>query len=80
MQCDICGRTIGHDTRCPNYEPPKANQYCSICNYGIYNGEEYIKNLDGEYAHYDCLTNLSYCAMIELLGGEIRIMEDDYDN
>ncbi len=80
MRCSICGRTIGHDTRCPLYTLPKATHYCSICDEGIDYGEEYIKNIDDEYVHYDCLTNLSYCAMIELLGGEIRIMEDDYDN
>ncbi len=79
MQCDICGRTIGHDTRCPYSTPLKASRYCSICDNGIYDGEEYIKNLDGEYAHYDCLTDLSYRAIIEWLGGEIRTMEENYD-
>jgi len=79
LRCSICGRTIGHDTRCPYYTPPKASIYCSICDEGIYNGEDYVENLDGEYAHYDCLTDLSYCAMIKWLGGEIRTMEDNYD-
>ncbi len=79
MRCDICGRTIGHDPRCPNDTPPKASRYCSTCGDGIYNGEEYIESLDGEYAHYNCLTNLSYRAMIEWIGGEIRTMEDNYD-
>jgi len=76
LRCSICGRIIGHDPRYPNYIPLKASRYCSICDDGIYDGEEYIKNLDGEYAHYDCLTDLSYRAMIEWLGGEIRTMED----
>jgi len=78
LRCDICGRTTGHDSRCPNFTPTKASHYCSTCGEGIYDGEEYIKNLDGEYAHYDCLTDLSCRAMIEWLGGEIRIMEGDY--
>ncbi len=76
MACEYCHQTRTHDYRCPNYTPPKTRHYCSICNNGIYDGEEYIENLDGEYAHYDCLIDLSYHAMIEWLGGEIRTMED----
>jgi len=76
LRCDICGRIIGHDSRCPNYLPPKIRHYCSICDNGLYSGEKYIENFDGEYAHYDCLSDLSYHAIIEWLGGEIRTMED----
>lgn len=76
--CEICRQTPC-DFHCPNYVPPKAALYCSLCDNGIHNGEEYIKNLDGESAHYDCVTGLSYYAMIEWLGGEIRTMEDFYD-
>lgn len=79
FECDICGRIGGHHSMCPNYTPPKASRYCSICDNGIYDGEEYIENLDGEYAHYDCITDLSYRSMIEWLSGEIRTMEDGYD-
>jgi len=77
LGCEYCHKTIGHDYRCPNYTPPKASHYCSICDDGIYDGEEYIENLDDEYVHYDCLTGLSYRAMIEWLGGEIRTMEEE---
>ncbi len=76
--CQIC-RMNPCNQHCPNYIPPKTSYYCSICGNGIYDEEEYIKNLDGEYVHYDCLTDLSYRAMIEWLGGEIRNMEEDYD-
>ncbi len=76
MSCDICGRTIEHDIRCPYYTSPKTRHYCSICDNEINDGEEYIENLDGEYVHYDCLTDLSYHTMIEWLGGEIMTMED----
>jgi len=79
LGCEYCLRTIGHDYRCPNYTLPKARHYCSICDKGIYDGEEYIENLNSEYVHYDCLTDLSYRAMIGWLCGEIRTMEDDYD-
>ena len=76
--CEICRQTPCHP-RCPNYEPPKASRYCSICDEGIYNGEKYVVNIDDEYAHYDCLTNLSNRAMIKWLGGEIKGMGDDYE-
>lgn len=77
MRCEICERDIGHDPLCPNYTPPKAIRYCSYCKEGIYCGEEYIENQDGDYQHYDC-----FCGMrnlLEWLGYEIKTMEDDYD-
>lgn len=52
--CEICHRTPCYP-RCPNYTPPKSTHYCSICGYGILDGETYILNGDGEYAHYDCI-------------------------
>ena len=52
--CEIC-RSYPCHPRCPNYIPPKATHYCSICDEGIYNGEEYIENDFGEYAHWECV-------------------------
>ena len=52
--CEICRNYPCHP-RCPNYIPPKASHYCSICGEEILNGEEYIVNDDGEYAHWDCV-------------------------
>ncbi len=74
MRCDICGRTIGHDSRCPNYSPKKATNYCSSCGNGIYDGEEYIENSDGECWHYDCIHGIR--GLLEWLGCEIKTMED----
>lgn len=51
--CSICGQTPCV-ARCPNYTPKKAKHYCSICEEGILDGEEYIENDNGEYRHYDC--------------------------
>lgn len=72
--CEICGRIIGHNTRCPNYTPRKALHYCSSCGDGIYNGEEYIENLNGEYCHYDCIHWTR--EFIEWLGYKIKTMEE----
>lgn len=44
--CEIC-RQIPCHSRCPNYVPLKTTHYCSICGDGIYDGEDYIENQDG---------------------------------
>ena len=75
MPCEYCGRNGGHHYRCPLYEPPKASHYCSICQEGIYNGEEYIENDDGEYAHWECFTSMR--DLLEFLGYEILTMEEN---
>lgn len=51
MICEEC-----HMMRCSPTCPyfilkKKTNYYCSICGDGIYDGEEYIKNDVGDYAH-----------------------------
>ena len=80
MACEYCYGINEHDYRCPNYIPSTPSRYCSICNEGIYANEEYVANKNDKYAHYDCFTDLSFHSMIEWLGGEIRIMEeDDYE-
>ena len=46
--CEIC-RSYPCNCHCPNYKSPKAPHYCSICDEGIYEGEEYIVNNDYDY-------------------------------
>ena len=55
--------------------PPKASHYCSICNEGIYDGEEYIENNDCEYAHWECVDYGRDLA--KFLGYEIKTMEEE---
>lgn len=74
--CSICHQTPCN-SRCPNYISSKATHYCSICGEGIYEGEEYIENNDGDYRHYDCFYGMR--DLLEWLGYEIKTMEDDYD-
>lgn len=76
--CEICGRAIGHSPRCPYYSPQKALRYCSICGNGIYDGEEYIINDDGDYRHFDCFFGMR--DLLEWLGYEIKTMEDTYED
>ena len=71
--CKYCHK-LEHPQGCPNYIPPKSTHYCSICDEGIYNGEEYIENDDGEYAHWDCIDYGRDLA--KFLGYEIKEMEE----
>lgn len=73
--CEYCHQ-IPHASRCPLAPEPKFNHYCSNCGEGIYDGEEYIVNDDGEYIHYDCPTTRE---LVEFLGYEVQTMRgEDY--
>ena len=72
--CSIC-KQYPCNVRCPNYIPPKASHCGSIGNEGIYGGEEYIENDDGEYAHWDCVDYGRDLA--KFLGYEIKTMEEE---
>ena len=60
---------------CPNYISPSVNHYCSICDEGIYDGEEYIVNDNGDYAHWECVDYGRDLA--KFLGYEIKEMDDE---
>ena len=75
MPCEYCHQYITHHPRCPLCEPPRATHYCSICDEGIYDGEEYIENDDGDYAHWDCVDYKRDLA--KFLGYEIKEMDDE---
>lgn len=75
MACEYCLKTSGHAYHCPNYIPPKAHHYCSFCEEGIYNGDEYLVNDDNEYRHLDCFYGTK--DLLEWLGCEVKIMEDE---
>ena len=77
MPCEYCEQYGTHHPRCPLYEPPKAKHYCSICNEGILNGEEYIVNDDNEYAHFECVDTGR--EMAKFLGYDIKKMDEEYD-
>lgn len=70
--CKIC-RHDPCDTRCPNYEPPIVDHYCSICDEGILDGEEYVTNDNGDMAHTECL-DIVY-DVLNWLDCDVRIME-----
>lgn len=71
--CEIC-KTSPCVKVCPNYVPKLTSYICLECGEGIYEGDEYIENLDGEYMHYECIRGLKH--MCEFLGFEIKTMEE----
>ena len=75
MPCNYCLRDYGHNPRCPLYKENKSTHYCSICGDGILEGEEYIENNCGEYAHWNCV---DYGRdLVDFLGYEIKEMDDE---
>ena len=74
MPCEYCHQYGNHNPRCPLYESPKSTHKCSICQEGIYNGEEYIENDYREYAHWECVDYGRDLA--KFLGYEIKTMEE----
>lgn len=73
--CEYCHGIGGkHDYRCPLAPEPKFSHYCSICGEGIYDGEEYVENDDGEFVHLDCP---SVRETVEFLGYDVKIMKSE---
>lgn len=54
--CYLCLHEIC-PPQCPNYEIPSYIHKCDFCGFGICNGEDYVKNIDGDYVHYDCINS-----------------------
>ena len=75
--CELCLKSPCMDPRCPKNNKKKAQHYCSLCENGIYDGEEYIENQDGEYRHYECFNGMK--DLLEWLGFDIKTMEDTYE-
>lgn len=63
-----------HDRRCPNYPQYKPFYYCSICGEGIYAGDEYIENYNGERIHFECAYGTRW--LLNWLGEDVKIMEN----
>lgn len=74
--CSICNKNPC-DPHCPNYNPSKASYYCDACGQGIYDGEDYIENENGDKRHYDCFYGMR--DLLEWLGHSVKTMEVDDD-
>ena len=69
MGCEICGRSDGHDPRCPKYSV-KPIAICEVCGEDIQNGEQYIENDKSKCIHYGCERSLRW--LLEWLGYEVK--------
>lgn len=72
--CILCGFERCPSS-CPNYSPKNAKHYCTICGDGVYEGEEYLVNNNGEYRHYDCFYGTR--ELLTWLGYDVKVMEDE---
>lgn len=70
--CDICRCTPCISPRCPNYKPDRTGLYCSACGEGIYTGDEYIENNEGDTRHYDCFYGTR--ELLDWLGFDVKVM------
>ena len=77
IRCEFCGQVGTHDYRCPNYIPPKAKYYCCCCNEGIYQGEHYLDNQNGEYVHRNCIPDIDW--LINWLDFKVEEMDCNYE-
>ena len=69
MYCEVCGRSGGHlpnRPENPNYEEYEFNpdKKCDFCGEMIEDGELYIENNSGEYAHLNCTDIESLCSFL----------------
>lgn len=70
--CSIC-RHSPCLRECPNYNLFRNRPYCSNCGGQIQVGENYIKNIDCEYMHFECIRGIRQ--LLSWLGYEIEEME-----
>lgn len=74
MACEYCLEIGGkHDPRCPNSSEQKPVHYCSICDEGIYDGEEYVENDDGDYRHLECFNG--FTELLKWLGYDVKTVK-----
>lgn len=77
MYCEICRQYGTHHPRCPYYSPFKPKYICCYCGEGIYQGERYLDNEQGEYIHEDCIRSIGIDWLINWLGFEYKTEEND---
>ncbi|MCC8066037.1 MAG: hypothetical protein LIO94_02875 [Clostridiales bacterium] len=72
--CSICLRTPCA-AGCPNAPEPKAIDTCKHCGEGIVAGEEYVE-LDGEYYHEECLSDIAMEVLLEKFDTSVKEAEE----
>lgn len=75
MSCEFCKKIGSHAFGCPNYELHTSKYSCSECDEGIFSGEEYIVNDNGDYAHWECVDYPR--DLVKFLGYDVKEMDED---
>lgn len=68
--CSVCRRDPCA-AGCPNADEPIQKHVCSMCGYGIYEGDRYYDGPKGYYCE-DCLVDMSLEELVELMGEELK--------
>lgn len=63
--CEYCGHESGHTPGCPNEESSESRHNCIICDENILIGDDFVKNHNGDYAHYDCVNYIKESFNVE---------------
>lgn len=74
--CSECRQTPCHP-RCPNAPLSRPRCTCDLCKEGIYDGEEYFENENGDIAHWECVEDITKREFIEWMGYEVKTMKDE---
>lgn len=73
--CDVCRQTPCHP-RCPNAPEPPTVYTCKHCGEPIVVGDEWCE-LDGDYYHEDCFTDIAVMLLLEQCGATRGTAEED---
>lgn len=74
--CSECRQTPCYPM-CPNAPLPQPCCICDLCKEGIYDGEEYFENENGDIAHWECIEEMTRREFIEWIGYKIKSMKGD---
>ena len=76
--CSECKQTPCNP-RCINASLPHPRCTCDLCKEGIYDGEEYLENENGDIAHWECIEDITKREFIEWMGYEVKTMKGEND-
>ena len=73
--CEFC-HSYTHLHGCPNEPEPSAIYTCRCCGDGIVAGDEYAE-IDGDYFHEDCLSDMSTNELLSLFGVMVKTAQEE---
>lgn len=74
--CEIC-RSSPCLALCPNAPEPPRVHTCDRCGEGIYAGDKFLKEPDGDIICECCLDNMTTDDLLKELGLSLEVAEED---